>query len=135
MIKVDKNSQEVTAHIEKLDPSIASLVNDMRLFILSIDASISEEVKWNSPSFYYNGEMKPFNPKEYKRDILVMNLNRGKILFVFPTGAVIDDPTSILEGKYADGRRLIGIKDSSDFLSKKSALKDVILNWLSKVEK
>ena len=129
------SSEQVTALIVKLDPAIASLVNEMRIFILSIDNSISEEVKWNSPSFYYNGEMKPFNPKEYKRDILVMNLNRGKILFVFPTGAVIDEPANILEGKYTDGRRLMTIKDKSDFLLKKPALNAVVLNWLNKVEK
>lgn len=58
--------------------------------------------------------MKPFDPKEYKRDIVVMNLHKGKILLVFPTGARINDGTGILEGKYTDGRRVVIITDMND---------------------
>jgi len=46
----------------------------LRQVILSIDSEIAEHIKWNSPAFFFSGEMKPFDPKEYKRDILVMNL-------------------------------------------------------------
>ncbi|MES2826925.1 MAG: DUF1801 domain-containing protein [Bacteroidota bacterium] len=134
MTKIDPAAQ-VVAHLAQLDPAISPLVNEMRLFILSIDDAISEEIKWNSPSFYFNGDMKPFNPKEYKRDIVVMNLTRGKILLVFPTGARIDDKANVLEGKYTDGRKLANIKDQADFEVKKAGIKAAIIDWLSKVEK
>ena len=128
-------SEQVTQHIQKLDPTIADTVEYIRQVILAADKEVGEQIKWNSPSFYYTGDMKPFDPKEYKRDIVVMNLNRGKILLVFPTGAVIDDASGILEGSYKDGRRMISFNDLADVKSEEKSLQAVIKNWLSKVEK
>ncbi len=47
---------------------------------------MGERIKWNNPSFYYTGEMKLFDPKEYKREIIVFNLYKRRILLVFPSG-------------------------------------------------
>ena len=44
----------------------------LREVILTTDASIGEEIFWNAPTFFYTGEMKPFDPKEYKRYIIVL---------------------------------------------------------------
>jgi hypothetical protein len=129
------NSKEVTEHILKLEPTIGLIVNELRQIILSTDTEIGERIKWNNPSFFYLGEMKPFNPKEYKRDIIVMNLFKGKIMLVFPSGAKINNSSKLLEGKYADGRRLITFKDLDDVKSKAKALQVIILDWLKLVEK
>lgn len=128
-------SLTVTDHIQKLRPDIAETVEYLRQLILKTDKEIGEQIKWNSPSFYYTGDMKPFDPKEYKRDILVMNLHRDKILLVLPTGAKITDDSGILEGKYTDGRRLVSIKDMGDAKAKGKALQTVIKKWLDLVEK
>ncbi len=128
-------SEAVTDHIQKLEPAIAETIEALRQIILATDPIIGEEIKWNSPSFYYTGEMKPFDPKEYKRDIVVMNLHRGNILLVFPTGAVIKDTAGLLEGDYADGRRMARFSDMEDVNVKAPALQKVIKQWLDKVEK
>ena len=67
--------------------------------------------------------MKPFDPKEYKREIVVFNLFKNRIMLVFPSGEKIKDVSGILEGDYKDGRRLIIFKDMDDVLSKKSNYK------------
>lgn len=128
------NTRLVTEYIEKLDAPVAQIVQAIRQIVLSMDPEISEEVKWNAPSFLYTGEMKPFNPKEYKRYIIVMNLHK-RILLVFPSGAKVNDNTGLLEGDYADGRRLIYIKDIDDLKSKETGIKKVISDWLALVEK
>ena len=92
-------SEQVTEHISKLPQTIQPAVEYLRQVILSIDTEIGEHIKWNSPAFYFSGEMKPFDPKEYKRDILVMNLRNEKIMCVLPTGMKIEKNTEILEGK------------------------------------
>jgi|SRR5688572_4584985 len=129
------NEEQVSLIIEKLDPSLGKLVQKIRKAILETDPEIAEQVKWNSPAFYYTGDMKPFDPKEYKRDIVVINLHRGKPVLIFPTGASISDTTGLLEGKYSDGRRIVNIKDEKDFESKKDALQIVLRQWLTQVEK
>ncbi len=129
------NTEQVTAHIQKLDAAIIPAIEEIRQIVLSADPEIGEQIKWNSPCFYYTGEMKPFDPKEYKRDIVVMNLHRSQILLVFPTGARVQDTTGLMEGKYTDGRRLIRFKDLEDVRKKKDALINVLRDWLALVEK
>jgi len=131
------NSPElVTAYIKKLEPNTATLVEAIRKHIISTDKQIGEHIKWNSPSFFFGGEMKSFDPKEYKRDIIVMNLFKKEfVMLVFPSGAKIDDPSGILEGEYADGRRLLKIHDLEELKKIEKPLKKAIKDWLGKVEK
>jgi hypothetical protein len=126
----------VTEYLQKLDHPLADAVEALRQVILKTDKEIGEQVKWNSPSFYYTGEMKPFDPKEYKRDIVVFNLHKKEyILLIFPTGATIKDTTGVLEGQFTDGRRMVKIESMKDVKAKEKALQTVIKEWLKQVDK
>jgi hypothetical protein len=129
------DSQQVTDHIKKLEPGLGKIIQTLRKIILSIDKEIGERIKWNNPSFYYTGEMKAFDPKEYKREIVVFNLYNGRILLVFPSGAKVNDKSGLLQGDYKDGRRIILFKDMKDVESKEKLLQDVIKQWLKLVDK
>ena len=129
------DEEQVSKHIEKLDKTLAEIVETLRQIILKTDAEIGERIKWNNPSFYYTGEIKPFDPKEYKREIIVFNLFKGKIMLVFPSGSKINNTFGLLEGDYKDGRRLIVFENLEDVLSKKNALQSIIKEWLTLVEK
>ncbi len=126
---------QVSEHIKKLDPAICKIIETIRKIILSTDAEIGEQIKWNNPSFYYTGEMKPFDPKEYKRDLIVMNLHKGRIMLVFPSGAKVNDVSGLLTGDYKDGRRLVIFTDMKDVKAKEKALQKVIKDWLKLVDK
>ena len=129
------DSEQVTAHINKLSPEIAPVVEHIRQMVLSIDTEISERIQWNNPSFYYKGEMKPFDPKEYKREIAVFNLFKERIMLVFPSGAKINNASGLLEGDYKDGRRLIIFKNLIDVKSKEKSLRNIVKDWLKLVDK
>lgn len=129
------DTEQVIEYINRLDHKISEAVLRIREIILSTDPSISEHIKWNSPCFYYNGEIAPFDPKEYKRDIVVLNLHRGRLMLVFPTGASIYDTAGFLEGSFTDGRRVINFKDKTDIEAKVDDLKRVIRAWLSNVDR
>src|SRR6186713_2218583 len=124
------DTEQVTAHIKKLDPSLGEIIETIRQIILKTDKEIGEHIKWNNPSFYYTGEMKPFDPKEYKRDIIVMNLFKERIMLVFPGGAKVNDTSGLLEGDYKDGRRTVVFKDMADVKAKEKVLQEVIGKWL-----
>ncbi|HRZ98397.1 MAG TPA: DUF1801 domain-containing protein, partial [Paludibacter sp.] len=117
------DNELVTQHIENLPKDIQPAVEYLRQVILSIDNEIAEHIKWNSPAFYFSGEMKAFDPKEYKRDILVMNLRKDKIMCVLPTGMTIKKNIEILEGNYPDGRRMINFTSLDDIKTKENKLK------------
>lgn len=129
------NSEQVEQHIAKLPKEVQPTIEYLRRVILSIDDKIAEHIKWNSPAFYYSGEMKEFDPKEYKRDILVMNLRKDKIMCVLPTGMNIKSNIEILEGDYTDGRRIINFRNLDDIKQKETKLRETIKEWLKSVDK
>lgn len=129
------DQEQVSEHIQKLEPAVAQVVEALRQIILSTDPEIGERIKWNNPSFYYTGEMVEFDPKEYKRDLIVMNLHKGRIMLVFPSGAKVNDQSGLLEGDYKDGRRIAVFKDLGDVQAKQGALQKIIQDWLALVEK
>lgn len=135
MAKDIHDPKSVTEFIQKLKPEIGKIIETIRQFILNTDNAVGEQIKWNSPSFFYQGEMKPFNPKEYKRDIVVLNIRKGTALPVFPTGATIKDTSGILEGNYEDGRRMVTLKNMEEVKTKGKNLQKLIQEWLNQVDK
>ena len=92
---------KVDAYMKKLKHPPKPIVEALREVILGIDDEIGEEIKWNKPTFFYGGPMKAFNPKEYRRYIVVFNLYRKDcIRLIFPSGAKIGDKSGLLEGDY-----------------------------------
>ena len=130
------DEQQVVDYFNKLDHPLKNLVEAIRKSILKMDKEIGEQIKWNSPSFFYTGEMKPFDPKEYKRDIVVLNLyKKDAVLLVFPTGAVIEDSTGLLEGEFKDSRKTIKFSSLAELKDREKDLQSVIKSWLKKVDK
>lgn len=129
------DSEQVTEHIAKLEPYLATIIEYLRKLILNAHPEVAERIKWNNPSFYYMGEMAPFNPKEYKREIIVMNLHKGKIMLIWPSGAKLNNQSGILEGNYSNGRRLLIFKDLADVQVKENVLQALVREWVGLVEK
>ncbi|WP_426671141.1 DUF1801 domain-containing protein [Mucilaginibacter sp. McL0603] len=127
---------KVDAYIQKMQHPLKNLVEALRQLILSTDAEIGEEIKWNAPTFFYSGEMRPSDPKEYKRYLIVFNLfKQDCIRLVFPSGAKVNDTSVLLEGSYADGRRLAHFYSFDDVNSKKEVMQRVIKEWLRLLDK
>jgi hypothetical protein len=128
--------EKVDAYMKALKHPLADVVEALRRIILDTDSDIGEEIKWNAPSFFYAGEMAPFNPKEYKRYIVVFNLfKKDCIRLVFPSGAKVGDSSGLLEGDYADGRRLALFSSMEDVRRKKTRMQQVIRKWLAMLDK
>jgi hypothetical protein len=127
---------KVNEYMKSLKHPLAEVVEALRQIILKTDSEIGEEIKWNAPTFFYTGEMRPFNPKEYKRYLVVFNLfKQDCIRLVFWGGAKVNDRSGLLEGNYADGRRLAMFYDLNDVKSKKMPLQQVIKQQLELLDK
>jgi len=128
--------ERVDAYMAGMKHPLKNVVEALRKIILSADSSVGEEIKWNAPTFFYAGEMEPFNPKEYKRHLIVSNLYKQDcIRLVFPSGARIGDSSGLLVGDYADGRRLALFSSMDEVQSKKAALQRAIRKWLDTLDK
>ena len=128
--------EKVDAYMAKLKHPLANVVADLRKIFLSTNKEIGEEIKWNAPTFFYAGKMKPTDPKKYVRYLVVFNLHKKDcIRLVFPSGAKVKDTSGLLEGDYADGRRLAMFYSPQDVGAKMKNLRAVITKWLKLLEK
>lgn len=133
MAKTKPSDQaQVDAFIANLAPELGSCIGIIRTTILAVSPDISERIKWNHPSFYYQGAMKDSDPKEYKREIAVFNLHKGRMMLVFPSGAKVSSP--LLTGDYTDGRRLLIFEDLIAARASLDELRSIVKTWLSLVE-
>lgn len=129
------DSEAVLKFIAAMTPEHAALSKLIREAILASDEQIDEFIKWNVPAYFYKGEMKPFDPKEYKRDMIVFNTRqKDHILLILPTGSKLTNIENLLEGNYPDGRRMVKFYNEIEFLEKKSAFQQIIKEWISLVE-
>jgi hypothetical protein len=120
-------SNTVNTYMQNLGHPRSDVVEVLRQIILETSPTIGEEVKWNAPTFFYTGAMKPFNPKEYKRYLVVFNLfKKDCIRLVFWGGAKVHDTSGLLEGDYKDGRRLALFFDLADVAAKKPLLQRIV---------
>ena len=136
MLTKASEPEKVDAYLKSLKHPLVDVVTALRRIILGIDREIGEEIKWNAPTFFYAGKMAPSDPKEYKRYIVVFNLHRKDcIRLVFPSGASVKDKSGLLEGDYADGRRLAVFSNMADVKSRRASLEAVIKRWLEILDK
>ena len=126
--------EKVAEYLKNLNHPLMEMVQLLRKIILSCDEKIGEGIYWNAPTFYYTGEMKAFEPKEYKRYIVGFVFNKKEVIrMVFLNGANATDPTEILEGSYKDGRRLAVFFSINDIKNKELALKEIIKELVNKM--
>src|SRR5215470_1934479 len=124
-------SDKVDEYMKRLKHPLSEVVEALRQIILKTDPKIGEEVKWNAPAFFYTGEMEPFNPKEYRRYLVVFNLfKKDCIRLVFWGGGKVNDTSGFLEGDYADGRRLAMFYNMEDVKSKQAKLQKIVKQQL-----
>lgn len=131
-----KTPPTIEEYMAALDHPLKDVVDAIRQTVLHVSDEVEEQVKWNSPAFCYTGPMADFDPKTYKRDLLVLHLRKkDEVLLVFPTGAVISDASGFLQGNYSDGRKMATIRSLEELASVKTDLQAVVKDWLSKVDK
>ncbi|MBR2647201.1 MAG: DUF1801 domain-containing protein [Sediminibacterium sp.] len=126
--------EKVDKFIQELNHPLKDIVTYVRKLIMSIDNKIGEGIYWNAPTFFFTGQMKPFEPKEYKRYIVGFIFNRQDcIRMVFLQGATVKDNTNILEGEFKDNRKLIVFKTIEDAKNKEKGIKDIIKQLLKQM--
>lgn len=117
--------------VSALDDNMREQVQLLRDLIGSLGADLTEQVKWNAPSYVLDGE-----------DRITMNLRnkQGLVKLVLHMGAtrpedkkgvpVLLDDAGIVEWA-SDIRGLITFADSADVCAKEPVLRRVLSGWLA----
>lgn len=126
--------EKVDEFMQKLNHPLKDIVKYVRELILSIDKQIGEGIYWNAPTFFFTGDVKPFEPKEYKRYIVGFVFNRQDcIRMVFLQGACVVDKTELLEGDFKDKRKLVVFTSLEDAKNKEKAFKDIVKQLVKQI--
>ncbi|MBL8002194.1 MAG: SRPBCC domain-containing protein [Flavobacteriales bacterium] len=117
----------VDVHMKALKHPLKGVAQRLREVILSADKRVGEGIHWNAPCFYFTGEMEPFDPKTYKRYIVGFNFfKRDTLRLIFLRGAEVKNTGGLLEGNYADGRRLALFGSLDDVKRHEKELKRIV---------
>lgn len=111
-------TEEVNEFMASLDHPFKAEVQVVREIIKNVNPAITEQIKWNAPSFSYKGYMVTFNlwAKQH-------------VHLVFHNGAILNHESGLLEGSYPD-RRMIYFSDMEEINVKKTILETIIQEWV-----
>jgi hypothetical protein len=110
-------ADEVDAWMANYENPMKPVVEAVRQVVLKADKRIAETIKWQSPTFYYKGNLASFNPKA-----------KSHASLMFHTGAKIAGDFPSLEGGEAVARYM-RFGTLADVKAKSSELKRVVKAW------
>jgi hypothetical protein len=123
--------RNVETFLAKLDSPFKSEMLAIRQIILAANPNITEEIKWNVPSFCTSQHFATFHLRA--KDSLGIVLHLGaKVRDTAVIGIKISDPESLLEWLGAD-RAIVKFYDLKDIETKKLAFENVIQQWIQHV--
>ena len=119
-----KGTKKVDEFMENLDHPLKAEVQTVRDIIKNVNKDITEEIKWNAPSFSYNGEY-----------LVTFNLwEKQHIHLVFHNPEISKVKSKLLEGDY-DHRRMAHFSDRNDIQAKKPALEKALKDLIKLMDK
>ena len=108
-------AQQVNEFMDTLDHPFKTEVQMVREIIKNVNKDITEQIKWNAPSFSYNGE-----------SLVTFNLwEKERIHLVFHNPMISQVKSKLLEGDY-EHRRMAYFEDKQDLDAKKATLEKVL---------
>jgi hypothetical protein len=114
-----------------LDDQTREQVQLLRDIIGSLDAELSEHVKWNAPSYVLDGEDRITMNLRNKEGVVKLVLHMGATRPEDKKGApVLTDDEGLVEWA-SDIRGLITFADADDIRAKEPGVRRVLTGWLA----
>ena len=119
---------KVDAYMAALDHPLRGVVEAVRAALVGADPKIGEQIKWNAPSFTWEGE-----------DRVTFNIRpAAPLLLVFHRGAKpkddagfrFEDDTGLMDWKAPD-RAVVTLRDEADWHRHGEAILRLALRWLT----
>jgi hypothetical protein len=119
---------EVTSFLDDLNPPLRKEIEQLRHCILSANAGITENIKWNGPNYRFEGEdritMRIPPPGQ-----LQLIFHRGAKVLAQPDKRLVDNDAGLLAWKSND-RAVATFKSLDEITSKEALLSRVVDDWI-----
>lgn len=120
----------VEAYLATLEHPHKKGVEALREAILSVDAKIQEEVKWNAPSFLLEDHFATF--RLHPGSIFQLILHTGAKAKGDPKQFHLDDPQGLLKWPAKD-RCIIAFKSDADAMAKRVDVRRMVKDWIAQL--
>lgn len=121
--------QQVEEFMDKLSHPMKNEIEEVRKIILNADERITEHVKWNAPSFCFDGEDRITFHLKGKSGFRLIFHRGAKVKPGVGNEPIFEDSTGLLEWITGD-RATVIFTDSDDVAAKKEKLSQVVTQWL-----
>ena len=126
-------SAEVSTFLDELKHPFRIEIEELREIILSSDARISENIKWNGPNYCINNEdritMRVQPPKQIQ-----LIFHRGAKVQELPKNRIIEDDSGLLIWKTSD-RAVATFRNAGEIEQGKVNLTDIVKKWIQETTK
>ena len=126
-------STEVSTFLDELKHPFRIEIEELREIILSSDARISENIKWNGPNYCINNEdritMRVQPPKQIQ-----LIFHRGAKVQELPKNRIIEDDSGLLIWKTSD-RAVATFRNAGEIEQGKVNLTDIVKKWIQETTK
>lgn len=126
-----KSDPDVTAFLDTLSHPLKPELLALRKLILGVSPAVTEEFKWNSPSFRTTDHFATINVTGKNQLRLILHTGAKKKASA-AAGLDIPDPQSLLKWLAKD-RAIVTIDSSADLESKRAPLKAILVHWIKLV--
>jgi hypothetical protein len=123
-------SESVDVYLDALEHPHKKGVQLLRKAILSLDANIHEEVKWNAPSFRLEDHFATF--RLHPGTMFQLILHPGAKVKASPKQFLLDDPRGLVKWATKD-RCTIAFESDADATMKSAAVKQLVKDWISQL--
>ena len=120
--KPENKSAEVDIYMARLDHPLKSEVQAVREIIRGVNPGITEQVKWNAPSFSYRDYLVTFNLRATDR-----------VHLVWHNSHIAEIESDWLEGDYKD-RRMSYLKGMDEVKARRGELERIIQDLVRLIE-
>lgn len=115
--------EEVVQHyMDALEHPLKTEIEAVRAIIKSADPKISERIKWNAPSYYYQEDMVTFNHRA-----------TDQVHLVFHHPFIVQIDSALLLGDYKD-RRMMYFKDMVSVEAHKNELEKIMQTLVQHID-
>lgn len=122
-------NEEVTEFLDALNHPLRNEIEALRRIILSANADLIENIKWNAPNYRFGGDdritMKIRPPKQVQ-----IIFHRGAKPVAQPAERLIEDGSKLLAWKTND-RAVAAFSDMTEIAANEAKLAGIVKDWLN----
>lgn len=126
-----KKQQSVEAFITTLEHPYKVEILSLRQIILAADPRITEEIKWNAPSFRATEHFATFQLRAKEGVQIIFHLG-AKVTAATAAGFTVADPSTLLTW-LANDRASVSFHNLADIQAKRVAFGDLVRAWIAQV--